>query len=93
MKKERVNFFRRWDGYSMPVQFTYKGESDFNTVCGGIVTLLSSLLIFFYGGQQILFLFLSPDFSETVTTSYLDFNTNTKILSLDTEFTTVAAKL
>ena len=77
----------------MPVQFTYKGESEFTTTTGGIITIITSLLIFFYGGQQILFLFIQPDYSETMTTTYIDFNTNIEKISMDTEFTTVASRV
>ena len=45
-----MSCIRSLDAYSKPVQFTYKGESEFNTLVGGIATLISSLLMIVYGG-------------------------------------------
>ena len=73
---------RSQDAYSRPVQFTYKGESVFNTNCGGLVTILTSLLLLVYSAQQILFIFLAPDYNETVQTTYIDFTENTEVLEL-----------
>ena len=93
MKKESQSFLRSWDGYAMPIQFTYKGESEFTTTTGGIITILTQLLIFFYAGQQILYLFTQPDYNETSTQTYRDFTSNTDKIIIDTEYTTVAVKL
>ena len=84
---------RSFDGYAMPVQFTYKGDAEFTTSTGGVITILTSLLLFFYAGQQIIFLLIQPDFTETVTTSYADFTTNEEMIELDTKHTTFAMKL
>lgn len=40
-----------------------------------------------------MYMFLSPDYSETVASTYSDFTTNTDRLTLDTEYTTIAAKV
>ena len=84
---------RSFDGFSRPILFTYKGEEEFNTNIGGVATIITSLLLLLYGGQQFLFLFLAPDYNETVTRNYQDFNTNTELLNLDTEQETVAIRL
>ena len=49
---------RSFDSFSKPIIFTYKGEEEFTTTVGGIATIITSLLLFLYGGQQLLFLFL-----------------------------------
>jgi len=49
---------RHWDSFSKPILFTYKGESEFNTIIGGIATIITSILLLLYGGQQILYLFI-----------------------------------
>lgn len=46
-----------------------------------------------YGAQQILYLFIEPDFNEQAESFYADFNTNEEGLQLDTEYTTIAASL
>lgn len=84
---------RSFDSFSKPIIFTYKGEEEFTTTVGGIATIITSLLLFLYGGQQLLFLFLQPEFSEVVTRVYKDFTTNTDKLELDTENTTIALKM
>lgn len=61
---------RSCDSFSRPIIFTYKGEEEFNTTVGGIASIITSLLLFLYGSQQLLFLFIAPDFSETVTSVY-----------------------
>ena len=73
MNTEKLGFFRKWDGYAQPVQFTYKGESEFTTTTGGCITILTSLLIFLYGVQQVIYLFIRPDYSATTTVTYKDF--------------------
>ena len=50
MKRETLSCLRGFDGYAMPLTFTYKGEAEFTTTMGGIITIITSLLIFFYGG-------------------------------------------
>ena len=51
------------------------------------------LLVGTYGLQQILFLWVKPEYSSTLSTTFADFNSNTERLNIDTEFTTIAAKL
>ena len=51
------------------------------------------MLVFLYGAQQILFLFIEPDFSEQVESIYQDFTSNEHQCVLDTEQTTIAAML
>ena len=46
-----------------------------------------------YAAQQILFLFIEPDFNQQVESIYVDFNTNEHQEELNTESTTIAARL
>ena len=86
-----MSCIKSWDGFAKPVHFTYKGEDEFKTLCGGFAGIITTLLIAIYGVQQVLFLWLKPDYSETVQTSFADFNTNTERIYLDTQYTTIAA--
>ena len=42
---------RSWDGFAKPVQFTYKGDDQFTTFCGGLSSIFTFLLIFVYAAQ------------------------------------------
>ncbi len=53
---------RDFDAYSKAIAFTYKGKGAFDTNLGGICTILTNLLIALYGIQQILGLFISPNY-------------------------------
>jgi len=92
-KRSTMSCLKSWDGFAKPVQFTYKGEDEFATAIGGIASIITLLLVFIYGCQQLLFLFIAPDFSETIESTFADFNTNEYALSIDTEQTTLATKL
>ena len=43
------SYVKESDLFGIPVQLTYKGQSAFNTLCGGIVSLMliSGLSIYF----------------------------------------------
>lgn len=84
---------RNFDGFARPVMFTYKGEDQFTTVFGGFATIITSLLLLLYATQQVLFLFLQPDYSEMVISSYADFTTNKERLQINTEYNTLAAQV
>ena len=84
MCREKVNFLRAFDAYAMPLNFTYKKETEFTTTTGGIVTIIVSLILFFYACQQIVALFLEPDYFETVVTTYHDFTVNDDKIEVDT---------
>ncbi len=84
---------RDFDSYSKPVWFTYKGKSEFDTSVGGIFSIITSLLMFFYGSQQLLFLFIKPQFSSSSSTTYVDFSTNSEHLVLNQKDTTIALKM
>ena len=59
-----MSCIRQQDAFARPIQLKYKGETEFNTVVGGIVTIFTGLILFLYGAQQVIFLFLSPDYSQ-----------------------------
>ena len=84
MCREKVNFLRAFDAYAMPLNFTYKKETEFTTTTGGIVTIIVSLILFFYAAQQIVTLFLEPEYYETVVTTYQDFTVNEDKIEVDT---------
>lgn len=53
-----MSCIRQQDAFARPILLKYKGEDEFNTVVGGLVTIMTSLLIFAYGFQQVMFIFL-----------------------------------
>ena len=84
---------RDFDSYSRPVMFTYKGKGEFDTSVGGVFSIISSILIMFYGLQQLAYLFMKPDFSMSIKTSYTDFSTNIETLKFSTKDSTIAVKM
>ena len=58
-----------------------------------MVTIITGIIIFLYGSQQVMFIFMQPDYSQQTTTDYIDFTTNTEKLEMYTEYTTIALKL
>ena len=44
-----MSCIRQYDGFSKPILLKYKGEEEFNTVIGGILSVMTSLLLFGYG--------------------------------------------
>ena len=69
-----MSCLRGFDGFARPIQFTYKTEEEFTTLTGGIVTVLTTIMFIFYGGQQIAYLLLKPDFDEQAIVDFRDFN-------------------
>ena len=84
---------RDFDSYARPVMFTYKGKNNFDTSVGGVFSVITSLLLMLYGLQQLAFLFIKPDFSMNITTSYADFSTNTLTLNFSTKDSTIAVRM
>lgn len=84
---------RDFDAYSKAIAFTYKGKGAFDTNLGGICTILTNLLIALYGIQQILGLFISPNYSTSSSTTYTDYAKNTEKLILNTLENTIAVRL
>jgi hypothetical protein len=84
---------RDFDSYSRPVMFTYKGKGEFDTSVGGVFSIITSLMLMIYGLQQLAYLFIKPDFSMSITTSYADFSINTETLKFSTKDSTIAVKM
>jgi len=58
-----MSCIRNYDGFAKPVNFSFKGGDEFTTATGGCMSIIVSLLLFMYGAQQILFLFIEPEFN------------------------------
>ena len=84
---------RGCDGYARNVQFMYEGDEDFKTATGGCFAIITQILIFIYGLQQLIYLFIKPDFDEQIESTFVDFNHKHARLAIDTNYTTLAAKL
>lgn len=53
---------KRRDLFGVPVQLTYNGQVAFNTVCGGIVSILFMLLFAIGFAYQLYFHIMEPQF-------------------------------
>ena len=84
---------RDFDSYARPILFTYKGKGAFDTRIGGIFSITTSLLILMYGCQQIIYLFISPNYTTSSETTYVDFSENTQQFVLNTQDNTIAVKI
>lgn len=84
---------RSWDGFAKPVQFTYKGDDQFTTFCGGLSSIFTFILIFVYAAQQIIYIWLKPDYNEQVQKVFTDFTSNTDTLTFNTDQVTLAANM
>ena len=78
------SFIRKFDAYAVPVRFTYKGDDQFTTVCGGLLTLLTFFLIVAYGLQQTIYLWIKPGYSEETTTTFADFASTSEKININT---------
>ena len=84
---------RKFDGYAMPVRFTYRRDDQFTTVCGGLLTMLTFLLIVAYGLQQTIYLWIKPGYSEETTTTFADFASTSEKININTQQSTIAVQL
>ena len=46
--KNQKKFFKRYDRFAKNVTLTYKKSGNFETSCGGIASILSFLLLFYW---------------------------------------------
>ena len=60
---------------------------------GGIFSIITGLLMFIYCSQQLLFLFIKPEYSSSSATTYADFSTNTETIEFSYKDTTIALKM
>lgn len=71
----------------------YDGDEEFKTATGGFFSIMTQILIFIYGLQQLIYLFIKPDYDEQIEATFVDFNHKHDWLEIDTNFTTIATKL
>jgi len=48
LKKKAAKWIRNVDSFGHPIQLTYKSEESFKTIFGGVVTLLTRLILIVY---------------------------------------------
>ena len=46
--KRYQSFFKKYDRYAKPVSLTYKKSGSFETSCGGILSIVSFLVLFYW---------------------------------------------
>ena len=78
------SFIRKFDAYAMPVRFTYEGDDQVTTACGGLLTLLTFLLIMAFGLQQTIYLWIKPNYNEETETTFADLASNSEKININT---------
>ena len=71
----------------------YKGEEEFNTNLGGVASILTFILLIIYAGQQIVYLWLEPEFLDYQMISHTDYASNEDSLVISTNEDTLATVL
>ena len=57
MKVPFVTYFKRFDLYGSGVNFTFDGQSSYQSVCGAILTIISTTLaIIFLNEKYLIFI-------------------------------------
>ena len=61
------SFLKGHDRFSLPVMLKYKNEGAFRTTCGGIATIVASLLLLVWFSLTALEVYIGDISSNTVT--------------------------
>ena len=86
------NLVKQSDLFGLPVYLTYKGEKEFSTVLGGILSILLMLMFVGYSIDYIYKEFTDPSFNisrSEVIYNYYE-NTEADAIVLDTSLNTMA---
>ena len=75
-RKDYQSFLKRYDRYAKPVSLTYKKSGSFETSCGGILSILSFIILAYWLVVNIFFaIYQNGTFavsSQTVLTQQAD---------------------
>ena len=78
------------DMFAVPVSLTYKGKTQFNTLCGGCFSLVIILTFVTYAGLSMHTLITQPVLKSNSETMIVSSATNEDPFTLDTKDTTVS---
>ena len=81
---------READLLGSPVHLTYKGRSQFKTVCGGCITIILGFIILAYILDMTNVLFRYPTYTKLEVTDVVPSYENDASFEVDTSYTTVA---
>ena len=84
------NAVRNLDLFAVPVSLTYKGKTQFNTLCGGCFSLVIILMFVTYAGLSMHTLITKPVLKSNSQVKIVSSATNDVEFTLDTKDTTVA---
>ena len=81
---------RELDIFGQPVSLVYKGESTFQTKCGGFVALMLTLFLGMTFAYDIVGWLHNEDYSQVIESKFVSYVTGKKPWTLDTNDYTVA---
>ena len=58
-----IRFLRDQDQFSMPISHSYKGNTVYGTICGGLVSLIASTFFMLFFSSQLYTWISNPTWS------------------------------
>ena len=88
-----LNAVRGLDLFAVPVSLTYKGNTKFNTLCGGCLSLVMILSLLTYAVMDLHFLMVHPVLTGNSERTYFSLINNTDAYRIPTQESTLAVSI
>ncbi len=84
---------KKQDSFGVPITLNYKGSSTYQSLFGGVMSIISKCLVLAYFGTQINTVYQKSSYAVTSTQSFIDLDSQQLTLNLTTSDIDLAVKV